>query len=144
MRQGNDGQTEWVVRNELGQRIERLLLRTEEGWYQVGELAAGGEARAINTDPLSFANEIAPWLRRAAAPGDRADSNLGIWNRSTNDWSHPFEQWGLIDYLLPKNDLPGSLKPGEYLALLEDDSQAGSLAEKVRYQQQVHVIHGQW
>jgi len=139
-----DGSPEVSVRNRFAQPLRRLLLRFEDGWYRIDELAPEAEGKAIATDPQLFLKESQPFFARAAVLKNQPS---GEFNWPTNSFlrSDPIQNWGLLGVLEATDYFSSpAIAPGEYVAILDDSNTAQRLKSSAQVQQQVHVIHGKW
>jgi hypothetical protein len=120
------------------------LLRFEDGWYRVDELAAGAEAQAVPADPQVFLQEAQPFFDRAAALKNQPNLEFGSQAFPTFR-SDPIQFWGLLGVLQATDYFESAaVAPGEYVVILDVSTFAQRLKRQAQVQSQVHVIHGKW
>ncbi|MFO0528377.1 MAG: hypothetical protein ACK52A_09790 [Planctomycetota bacterium] len=133
-----------TVRNQFDQPLRRALLRFEDGWYRVDELAAAAEAQAVPADAQVFLQEAQPFFDRAAALKNQPNLEFGS-QPFPSFRTDPIQIWGLLGVLQATDYFESAaVAPGEYVVILDESTLPQRLKRQAQVQSQVHVIHGKW
>jgi len=145
--------------NELGAPIHQLLIRAEDGgYYRAANVASGGTTTARPIDPAKAFAQLGRVYREQKLkyppemdPSSLPDvSGMGYgpmaWN---NDWPQPTARTSRLEAMLralgtPVGSGAAALKPGSYVAIVEQSPEVVLGTPAAREESSFHCVLGTW